>query len=125
MESKSAENREDGAAAVEFALILSVLILLVVGIIQFSLLFNAQLSLNHSTREGVRVLAITGDAVAAVDATKDAARSLNPDDMSITTTACNSGSPTELTAIYPYSLRIPFFPSTDLNLSATGVMRCE
>ena len=115
---------EQGATAVEFALILSVLILLVVGIIQFSRLFNAQISLNHSTREGVRVLALTGDANAAADAARAAVTTLDPLDLSITTTACNSGDLTELSATYPFELRIPFFPDTDLTLESTGVMRC-
>ena len=115
---------DNGAAAVEFALILSVLLLLVVGIIQFSLLFNAQLSLNHSTREGVRVYAITGDATAGEDAAKLAATSLDPTLMSFSNTACNSGQPTELSATYPWTIRIPFFAITNLTLSATGVMRC-
>lgn len=119
-----ANDSEEGATAVEFALLMSLLILFVAGIIQFSLLFNAQLTLNHSTREGVRVLALTGDAVAAEQTAKDAATSLDTAAMSISTTACNTGQPTELTATYPYQLRIPFFPTTNLNLEATGVMRC-
>lgn len=115
---------DEGAAAVEFALILSVILLLVVGIIQFSLLFNAQLSLNHSTREGVRVYAITGDATAGEDAARQSATSLDSTLMSFSTTPCDSGQPTQLQATYPWTIRIPFFAITNLTLSATGVMRC-
>lgn len=117
-------NGDEGAAAVEFALILSILILLVVGIIQFALLFNAQITLNHATREGVRVYAITGDAVAGEDAAKAQATSLDPALISFSTTPCDTGLPTELAAEYPWTIRIPFFSITNLTLSATGVMRC-
>jgi hypothetical protein len=54
---------EHGAAAVEMALLLPLLILLLGGVIDFGFLFNAQISATHAAREGVRVEAIgTGDA---------------------------------------------------------------
>lgn len=55
-----------GAVAVEFALIVPVLILLLLGIMEFGRAYNAQLSLTHAARESVRTLAISntpGDAV--------------------------------------------------------------
>jgi Flp pilus assembly protein TadG len=45
---------EDGAAAVEFALVLPILILMLFGIIQFGLIFNQWQQLEHATREGAR-----------------------------------------------------------------------
>ena len=45
---------ERGAAAVEFAFVLPVLLLLVLGLIEFSLLFNAQISVTNAAREGAR-----------------------------------------------------------------------
>ena len=50
--------REQGAAAVEMALILPVLLIVVFGIIDFGSLFNAQISLTQAAREGVRLGAI-------------------------------------------------------------------
>lgn len=47
--------RDDrGAAAVEFALIVPVLLLIVFGIINFGVLFSQQLTLNNGVREGAR-----------------------------------------------------------------------
>jgi hypothetical protein len=44
------------------ALVLPILILLIGGIVDFGLMFNAQIGLTHAAREGVRVEAIgTGD----------------------------------------------------------------
>lgn len=59
---------ERGAAMVEFALILPILLVLIFGIIDFGFLFNAQVSLTQATREGVRLGAI-GEApsVAAME----------------------------------------------------------
>ena len=46
---------ERGAAAVEMALILPVLLLLVGGIIDFGRAFNAQMTLTQAAREGARM----------------------------------------------------------------------
>lgn len=117
--------RDDtGAAAVEMALVLPILVLLVFGIIEFSRAYNAQITLTHAAREGVRVLAVTRDPGQAVDATKNAAASLPADEVAVATSACNPGDPTEVTASYAFTYMIPLFGDGTLNLTGTGVMRC-
>jgi Flp pilus assembly protein TadG len=59
--------REDGAAAVEFALIVGVLAMLIFGMLQFGLTFFELQSLRAATREGGRL--------GAVEATPNAIRS--------------------------------------------------
>ncbi len=114
---------EAGAAAVEFALVLPILVLLVMGIIEFSRAYNAKISLQHAVREGVRVHALqTGDD--PVQRTKDAATSLDGSQIDVTVTACAPGSPTSVAATYPFSYDIPMFGSSSITLSASGVMRC-
>lgn len=49
---------ERGAAAVELLIVFPILFALLVGIIDFGSVFNAQVSLTQATREGVRVGAI-------------------------------------------------------------------
>lgn len=51
---------DTGAAAVEFALLLPILLTLVFGIIDFGRAYHAQVTLTHGAREGVRVLAFGG-----------------------------------------------------------------
>jgi hypothetical protein len=51
---KATSRTERGQALVEFAVVLLPLLLLVVGIIQFGLLFGAHVTLTNSAREGAR-----------------------------------------------------------------------
>jgi Flp pilus assembly protein TadG len=117
--------REDGAAVVEMAMVLSLLVLLVFGIIEFGRAYNAQVTLTHATREGVRTLAVTGDRDAAVDATYKAASStLHPDFLSVTASNCDPGQPTNVQATYQMGISVPFFGERTLSLNSTAVMRC-
>lgn len=50
--------RERGASAVELALVLPILLLIVAAIIDFGRLFGTQLVLTQGAREGVRMLAL-------------------------------------------------------------------
>lgn len=52
--------REEGAALVEFALIAPLLILLVLGIVEFGWLFGQYNDVRHGAREGARLAAVDG-----------------------------------------------------------------
>lgn len=115
---------ESGAATVEFALVLVLVVTLLVGIVEFGRAFNAQLTLQHAVREGVRVLAITKDATQAVDATILAAQpAVTLTTADVIPAACTSGDPTSVTASHAFQFSTPLIGSS-LTLSATGVMRC-
>ena len=60
MRRRTARNtpRDRGAAAVEFALLLPVLLLLVFGIIDFGRALNASITLTQAAREGARLAAV-------------------------------------------------------------------
>lgn len=59
--------RDRGAAAVEFAFIVPVLVVLIFGSIEFGLAVQARTMLGNAAREGVRVASLTanGDATSA------------------------------------------------------------
>lgn len=59
---------ERGAAAVEFALILPVFIVLLLGIIEFGAAYNAQILVTNAAREAARSMTLTGTEDAAVEA---------------------------------------------------------
>ena len=69
---------ERGATAVEFAFIVPLLIVLVLGIAEFGHAFQVQGTLSAAAREGVRVMALQNDPAAARAAVRNAAPSLNP-----------------------------------------------
>ena len=55
----SRSRRDDrGAAMVEFAIVLPVLLLILMGIIEFGRAYNAQVSIQAAAREGARELAL-------------------------------------------------------------------
>lgn len=53
--------KEEGASAVEFALVLMPLIVLIFAIFQFGIVFNNWIALNYAAREGVRLAAVDED----------------------------------------------------------------
>jgi len=50
--------KEKGAAAVEFALILPIIIMIVFGIVYFGPVYNNWIAITHAARDGARLLAI-------------------------------------------------------------------
>lgn len=54
----SARPRERGAAAVEMAIVLPLLLLVIGGIVDFGRLFYTQMVIGNAAREGVRVVAM-------------------------------------------------------------------
>jgi len=55
-------HRDRGAAAVEMALVLPLLLVMVIGIIDFSRIFNGQIQLSQAAREGARIAALGAPA---------------------------------------------------------------
>jgi Flp pilus assembly protein TadG len=77
---------EHGAVAVEFALILPLLLLIIFGTIDFGRMWNMQIALTQAAREGVRVLALGGSTADATTRTRDAAFPVTG--VAITSSAC-------------------------------------
>lgn len=136
--SSSRKTSDRGTAAVEFALILPVLLLIVFGIIDFGRALNAQITLTGAAREGVRLAAL-GYSDAAIQARVAAAA---PSLTGITTTVvanCPPGAgPAEDAQVdvsYRFSFITPigavagFIGGSGLGapivLTAQGVMSCE
>jgi Flp pilus assembly protein TadG len=128
--------REEGAAAVEFALVLPILILILFGIIEFGFaLYNKEVITNAS-REGARAGIVQAPKLtetAVKDVAKDYLASAGWDktkaDVSVTGAAGSFPNSLTVTVNYPYSFSVlPNFIagfSKDITLSATTVMRHE
>jgi Flp pilus assembly pilin Flp len=65
--------REDGAAAVEFALIVGVLAMLIFGMLEFGVAFFTLQSLRSSTREGARYAAVGATVAQSQQRVEDSA----------------------------------------------------
>ena len=122
---------ERGASAVEFGLVLPILLILVLGIIEFGHAFQVQGTLSAAAREGARAMALRNDQGEAKDAVREAAAALNPDitndQISINPGSCPTGVTTQnvtLTIDYPMPLFTDFFGAS-IDLTGTGVMRCQ
>jgi Flp pilus assembly protein TadG len=118
---------EDGAAAVEFALVLPVLLLLLMGLIEFSLVFNAQISVTNAAREGARVMAISNNPASAQAAAIAAAPSINPAlttaNVAVGPADCAYPAKATVTITYSAHLVTGFF-GLALPLTGKGVMLC-
>jgi Flp pilus assembly pilin Flp len=118
--------REDeGAVAVEFALILPLLVLLLFGVITFTRIYYAQIALSGAAREGARVMAVTNDWTAASSATVDAAPGLAGVTPVRDPLNCSPGATMTVTASQPTrTYAIPLYGDITVTLSGQGVMRC-
>ena len=130
---------ERGAAAVEFALVLPVLLLLLFGIVTASQAFQAQARLSAAAREGARVMALDGTTTAATAAVRGAAGDLALTDSAITFSrvSCPSTAPTgtgpavldptatvTVTVAYTKSFGAGLLGDHGIDLTGKAVMRC-
>lgn len=118
---------ERGAAVVEFALILPVLVLFVFGIVEFGRAYSARIELTAAVREGARAVALGAGNADAQNATKDGAPGLDRDRMTVTPSSCTvtpTPSNATVTATYPFEYTIPLLRTGTWTLKAKGVMRC-
>lgn len=119
---------EGGGAAVEFALVLPILVLLVFGIVEFGGAFNTDLSVTHAAREGARLAAVGNWDKAVVEARAtpltvggglDVADPVYGSDPDL-------GDYVEITVSYPYDLGIPLWGDVGIvSIESTARMKME
>src|SRR5688572_20068232 len=119
---------ESGAAAVEFALIASILFMFVFGIIEFGRIFSELEVLNSAAREGARAAAVRGDAVAVETAVTEAAAPYGVDETPVADKVCDdttSGTPVTVAWDQHFEISVGLLPAFDQDLEIRGVFRCE
>jgi Flp pilus assembly protein TadG len=139
--------REDGAAAIEFALLTPLIVILIFGMIEFGVAFQAMQSFRAGTREGARVAAVGASRDEIWQAVqKGSSGSLGGLDSSAVTIVPANGCDGNNTlgqdvtvtvdtgsgSTYPSSgmqsalqVTIPLLPSFDLHPTISGTFRCE
>ncbi|MDI6901052.1 MAG: pilus assembly protein [Anaerosomatales bacterium] len=130
-----AARRDDGASAVEFALVAMILVLFLLGITQFGVNFYQWIELEHAAREGVRWAALCNpddDTKARVIAAAPGI-DIDPADITIepsNPTAAMAGLPVEVSVTYESPVFTPlmqaFFGGEDaITLTASATQKIE
>ncbi|AUZ87715.1 pilus assembly protein TadE [Arthrobacter agilis] len=125
----SRSGSERGSVAVEMAILLPVLILLLIGTMEFGRALNTQAVLNQAARESVRVVAISGNTAAGSAKAVASAPTLNPalGPANITIENCASSASTTNPSA-SVTIRYDLGTLTGLvgpfTISATAVMLC-
>lgn len=88
----------------EFALLVPVLIMLLLGILEFGRAYNIQTTLTNAAREGARSMAINKSQDTARTATKNASSDLNPPladtNINFSQSGCMANTQTTVTVSY-------------------------
>jgi Flp pilus assembly protein TadG len=121
---------EKGQSLVEFALIIPLLFLLLLGIIDFGRIFHAYLTIDHAGREAARAASIgKDDATIKSTAVNNAVGLyLTVDKVEITPEGSKtSGNDVKITITYPITFLTPVIGSIvgTITLTDTTVMRVE
>ncbi len=123
---------ERGSTLVEMALVTPLFLWFLLGIIEFGMMINAYVTVQHAAREGVR-LGITGaDDSAIVARVEAAAIPLQPSLIDVTVTPAEDlrerGEPLTVAVSYEYTLMTPLVSSiagSTITISSALDMRME
>jgi Flp pilus assembly protein TadG len=120
--------KERGAAAVEFALVLPLLLALVFGIVEFGRLYNAQVVITNAARSAARTMAVTNDVTQATASATAAAPGITlqtPMNISQTTTAGACTANATLTTQMALLTGSWFSFGPTVTLTGVGAMSCK
>ncbi|HZD18739.1 MAG TPA: TadE family protein [Actinomycetota bacterium] len=128
--------REEGASAVEFAIIASLLFLIVFGIIEYGRIYSEYQVFQAAAREGARVAAVRG-SMAEIEArvneatgpyTKDQPVSVSVSDGGAGDPPCSSSTVGESVTVswtQNFKVLVGLLPPLNRNIVIKGVFRCE
>jgi Flp pilus assembly protein TadG len=125
---------ERGQAMVEFALVVPVLVLLVLGIVQFAIVFNNSMALTDAVRAGARQAAVgrtSADPIGeTVDRVRGAAGHLDQADLDVEVTPSDpstwqQGGDVTVSASYPYEINLLGLVVKSGTLTSTTTERVE
>jgi len=114
---------ENGASAIEFALVLPLLIMILFSVFEFGILYNNYLAITHAAREGARLAAVKQFSEESV---RERAYPVNPTQVSLGYPNGEvHGEPVEVTVKYNKEIEIPFWGRQTIPLVSRAQMRIE
>jgi Flp pilus assembly pilin Flp len=121
--------REEGAAAVEFALILTVLVVILFGITEFGRAYSSLEIYVSAAREGARVAAVRGTPEEVMSRINEAVVGypIGPGSPALdhTCTEDTVGQSVTVSWLQDVSIQIPFVPDLSQQVNVEAVFRCE
>ncbi len=120
-----------GQTIVEFALILPILLLILLGILEFGRIFSAWMSITHASREGARDAALGGTTLQVEERIDAVSAGLNPARIVVLVTPSGSrprGTMVTVRINYSIDMITPLIGNVvgdPLNISAETTMRVE
>ena len=129
-------SRDEGVAAVEFALILPVLALILFGVLEFGRVWSQYQVFQGAAREGARCAAVASTSECVVqDEIDQAAQPWNPPDATVQlvgggarANGCldtDRGKDVQVSWQQPLEVNIPFWNDVTINSTIKAVFRCE
>jgi Flp pilus assembly protein TadG len=120
---------EQGSSAVEFALVLPLVLIIALALVQVGILVKDGLVVQEAARAGARQAAVTADDASARQAAVDAATGLDLTRLEVSISrAEGSGSPVTVEVRYHAPVAVPLVDwlfRSAIDLSGTAVMRQE
>lgn len=120
---------DSGAAAVEFALVCVLVLMLVIGMVELGRLYASQLAVTHAAREGARAAAVGHFSVGYV---QQQAMPLGPSGLSVSESQGTDGNGdkfVQVTVAYPVSISLLnnrwVRSARTITVSSTARMRAE
>jgi hypothetical protein len=124
--------RQRGQALVEFAFVVPIFLMLLLGIVDFGMAFKAWISITNAAREGARIGAVHADCAAVVDRTVEtSADLLTPADVTVDNCEGDPGESVVVTVAYDYEYITPLGAFVEglsggpLHMEASADMRLE
>lgn len=123
---------QKGQSLMEFAIILPLILLIIMGIAQFGMMFNSFLAVQNATREGARLGIVGGTNVEIKDRILSTSPNLKESNLTIHVTPSQetrkSGDPLTVHIVYNYPLTVPIINKmfgNAIQLNAQTSMRIE
>ena len=131
-------SREEGVAAVEFALILPVLALLLFGVLEFGRVWSQYQVFQGAAREGARCAAVQAtefsdceiqpaidNAAEPYDPATNAAVKIGGTSRPAGCTDADQGQDVQVSWVQPLNINIPFWNDVTVTPTIKAVFRCE